>query len=129
MSEVTREALAAAQWIDDRKTLRNEFSDIYADERLLNMADLTAKALAATDAQRGIVRPSIDLYREAGNSVRQLIGHGPDGAAQPRQRRGQRQAAAPEDGTISEAEIDRERHLAIQEMMRARGPWNYERGE
>src|SRR3982074_209132 len=73
----------------DLSVFANEYQELIHDHRLRSLTGANVDALLARDAQDGIAREPIDVFREAGNHVREWassIAGRRSANAEPRQR-------------------------------------------
>ena len=76
-------SMAQQQLAADTQTIRTEYEDIFAHPQRTFLAKANVEALRARDAQLGRFRPDIEVYREAGNMVREAMGLSRPGSDEP----------------------------------------------
>lgn len=67
----TQQAIAMIDARNEQETLKKEFSDILTDQALSSAADVIANQLAQKYQAEGAPKSRLELFREAGNTVRE----------------------------------------------------------
>lgn len=86
VSRAVAESRAQAQLIADQQIIRQEYGDIFENPQRTLLAKWNVDALRQRDVAMGIRRPDLDIYREAGDLVRQAMGTPPQPETSPEPR-------------------------------------------
>jgi hypothetical protein len=74
VQRATTAAMQQAQLARDTDTIRQEYADIFENPQRTLLARMNVEAIRARNAQTGRFQPEIEIYREAGNMVRDAMG-------------------------------------------------------
>jgi hypothetical protein len=74
VSRAVQESRAQSQLVADQQIIRQEYGDIFENPQRTLLAKWNVDALRQRDMAMGIRRPDLDIYREAGEMVRQAMG-------------------------------------------------------
>lgn len=74
ISRAVAESRAQAQLVSDAAVIRQEFDDIFAHPQRELLAKLNVDAIRQRNVSTGHRQSDLDIYREAGNAVREAMG-------------------------------------------------------